>query len=462
MNAYLLVDIGSTYTKLTAVDIDAAEIIATSKHFTTVSTDVRDGYRKALTKLFDEIGKEIKFKKVYASSSAAGGLKMAAIGLVQELTVEAAKRVCLNAGGKVELIFSHYLTKNDLEKIKSSQIDIVLLAGGTDGGNTSSVIHNAKMLAEAKLEMPIIYAGNKSCQDEIKEIFDNYNVNVYICDNVMPKLNVLHIDSSRDVIKKIFLENIISARGIDKLSAEIDGIMFPTPGAVLKAMEILSTGYGSEVGLGELILVDIGGATTDIYSIASGSPKMPNAVNHGLEEPFAKRTVEGDLGMRYSAEAILSNLTDSEISKYLSEGIDLRKEAIKRFTEVSFIPTTKEDEKIDKEFAKLCTSIAFSRHVGTIESVYTPVGVMYYQRGKDLTEVQTIIGTGGVIVHSNNPTEILSNVEVNHNKPQELRPKNPNYFVDKDYILSAMGLLSIDYPEVAIKIMKKRIVRIWN
>ena len=127
------------------------------------------------------------------NSSAAGGLKMAAIGLVEELTVEAAKRVCLNAGGKVDLIFSNKLTKSEVEKIKSSGIDIVLLAGGTDGGNSECVLYNAKMLGEAKVEVPIIYAGNKSVQDEIKEIFTEYDLDGHICENVMPRLNELKL-----------------------------------------------------------------------------------------------------------------------------------------------------------------------------------------------------------------------------------------------------------------------------
>jgi len=457
---FLLVDIGSTYTKLTAVDLEKEDIIATSKHYTTVATDVRIGYNKALEDLYKTIGKKIKFEKIYACSSAAGGLKMAAIGLVEELTVEAAKRVCLNSGGKVDLVFSHNLTKAEVEQIINEKIDIVLLAGGTDGGNSECVIHNATMLGLGGVGIPIVYAGNKSAQDEIRKIFTKYQLNGYLVQNVMPKLNELNIESSREVIKKIFLDNIIEAKGINKLAQEIDGLLLPTPQAVLNAAELLSLGYLNEAGLGDSILVDIGGATTDIYSFSKGLPKTLNTILHGLQEPFAKRTVEGDLGMRYSALGVVNNLMPEEIKGYLSANIDIVQAAKDRRANVEMVPENKEAENIDKLFASICADIAISRHVGTVESVYTPLGVMYYQQGKDLSDVKNIIGTGGVIVHSKDATEILKNIKVNEKKPLELRPKEANYYIDQDYILSSMGLLCEYHPEIALKIMKKRIKRL--
>lgn len=459
MANYLLVDIGSTYTKLTAVNLEKADIIGTSRHFTTVATDVRIGYQKALELLKLQVG-EIEFTKILACSSAAGGLKMAAIGLVEELTVEAAKRVCLNAGGKVDLVYSHFITKKDAENIKNSKIDIVLLAGGTDGGNREAVLHNAKMLGQAKLDIPIVYAGNHACQDEILEIFKEYHLNGYLCDNVMPKLNTLNIDSARETIKNIFMNNIVAAKGIKKLEEEVDGVLLPTPHSVLKAAELLSKGYLHENGLGDIVLVDIGGATTDIYSIGSGDPKRPNAIIHGLQEPFAKRTVEGDLGMRYSALGIIKNLSEEQLKLYLENGIDLVREANYRIQNVDAIPVTKEAKHVDQELAKICVDIAFSRHVGTMETVYTPLGVMYYQTGKDLTDVKYVIGTGGIMVFGDHPESILNQVRFNPKKPLELRPNNPEYLVDGDYVLSAMGLLSLDNPEIALKIMKNRMKRI--
>ena len=459
MTNYLLVDIGSTYTKLTAVNLELTDVIATAQHPTTVDADVRIGYEKALALLKEKTGID-SFKKIYACSSAAGGLKMAAIGLVEELTVEAAKRVCLGAGGRVDLVYSHRITKREALKIKNGNIDIVLLAGGTDGGNSEVVLHNARVLGEAGLKIPIVYAGNKCCQDEIADIFKEYSLNGWICDNVMPRLNKLRIESARDVIKNIFLNNIVAAKGIKKIEAEIDGVLLPTPWAVLRAAELLSKGYLHESGLGEIVLLDIGGATTDVYSIASGHPKTPNAFQRGLEEPFAKRTVEGDLGMRISAPGIIHNLCKEVLFEYAEKGIDLEKEALLRSQNPGMVPKTEREAEIDRLLGSLCADIAFSRHVGFMETIYTPLGVVYYQSGKDLSEVRYVIGTGGVLISEDNPKAILSQVLARMDKPQELRPKDPEFMLDRSYIFSAMGLLSLEHPEIAIRILKKRIKKI--
>lgn len=460
MKRYLMVDFGSTYTKLTAVDIEKEEVIATASHYTTVETDINEGYQNALECLYEKIGGKIIFDKVIACSSAAGGLKMAAIGLVEELTVEAARRVCLGAGGKVDLVFSNKLTSLEVTQIKEKNIDIVLLAGGTDGGNSEVVLYNAEMLGIYGVDVPIIYAGNKSCQDEIRLIFEKYHLKGYFCDNVMPKLNVLNIESANEVIRKIFLENIIEAKGIKKIEATIDEVVLPTPQAVLKAAQLLSEGYLDEEGLGDLMVLDIGGATTDVYSVGWGYPTKPDVVLKGLAEPFAKRTVEGDLGMRYSAEGVMQSMSDRMIYQYQKEGINIEQEAKKRSLNVEFIAKTDGDMKIDTIFAKTCASVATSRHVGKIEMVYTPHGAMYYQTGKNLVDVRYLIGTGGIIINSPYSIEILSSVCYDKNNPVELRPAAPVMMIDNDYILSAMGLLSLYEPLVALRIMKKRIKEI--
>ncbi len=460
MNIYLMIDFGSTYTKLTAVDIEKGILLGTSQFFTTVQTDIREGYHQALNRLYKIIDPEIKFSKTIACSSAAGGLKMAAIGLVEELTVEAAKRVCLGAGGKVDLVLSHHVTREEILKIKDGNIDIILLAGGTDGGNQECVLYNAKMLGEAGIQIPIVYAGNKECHDDIRDIFAKYDINGYICENVMPKLNELNIKSAQSVIRDIFMTNIIEAKGIKKVEAEIDEVVFPTPHAVLKAAELLSKGYMHDEGLGDLVLVDIGGATTDVYSIGSGTPKRSDVILRGLEEPFAKRTVEGDLGVRYSAMGIVESLSEEEIKIYNEKGYDLVKEAKLRSLQVDIVPESEHDSNVDRILAEISTDKAISRHDGKIEAVYTHIGTMYYQVGKDLSNVKYVIGTGGVLINALNPKDILQKVSFTLQKPLELRPQNPTYMLDKSYILGAMGLLSLYHPEIALKIMKETIIPI--
>lgn len=461
MSRYLMIDFGSTFTKLTAVDTQTEDIIATANSFTTVATDITIGYQNALDKLYKKMGGEVRFDKIIGCSSAAGGLKMAAIGLVEELTLEAAKRVCLGAGAKVELAFSHHLTDSDVQKIIDSKIDIILLAGGTDGGNTECVLFNQRKLAERSIKIPIIYAGNKNCADEIRAIAEEYGMNEYICGNVMPKLNELRVDEARDKIREIFLKNIIEAKGIKKIEKAIDKVILPTPEAVLRAAELLSKGYMHERGLGEIILVDIGGATTDFYSMSSASAKRSDVILKGLQEPYAKRTVEGDLGMRYSALGVLSSLSEEEIRVYNDdEGIDLKNELLFRHEHVDSIPSNEHEEKIDRIMGQICVDKSTERHVGKMEEMYTPMGLVYYQFGKDLTQIRYVIGTGGVLVRSKNPTEILKKVEYSLDKPLELRPQHPQYLLDKSYILAAMGLLSEIDPLLALKIMKKHITEI--
>ena len=461
MSKYLMIDFGSTFTKLVAVDTEKEDIIATASHFTTVAEDITIGYTNALQELYKKLGEEIQFDKIISCSSAAGGLKMAAIGLVEELTVEAAKRVCLGAGARVDLVLSHHINKKEVQSIIDKKIDIILLAGGTDGGNSECVLYNAKMLGEAGIQIPIIYAGNKSCVDEIEEIFSEYNLNGYFCENVMPQINVLNIPSARDKIREIFLKNIIVAKGIKKIENVIDKVILPTPEAVLKACDLLSKGYLREPGLGELVTVDIGGATTDMYSMSTASAKRSDVVIKGLEEPYAKRTVEGDLGMRYSALGVLKALTKEEIILINEdENVDMEKELTFRNDHVEVVFDDDHQSKVDLIIGGICVDKAMARHVGKMEEVYTPMGLVYNQTGKDLTKIEYVIGTGGILVNSKDPKKILSKVLGNKNTYLELRPENPRYLLDKDYILASMGLLSEIEPLLALKIMKKHIKEI--
>lgn len=325
MNAYLLIDFGSTYTKLTAVNVETEEILATAKDITTIEDDIMIGFEKAYQKLrlcIEEKNvrfEDINFIKKIACSSAAGGLKMYAIGLVPELTADAAKKAALGAGARVMKTYSYELNHSEIEEIKNSDADILLLAGGTDGGNKKCIIHNAKLIAELKIEIPVLLAGNKSANDEIIEIFDDANIDYIVTENVMPKLNKINEKPTREAIRNIFMTRIVEAKGMKNAEEFISGILMPTPAAVLKAAEVLALGSDDEEGLGNLMVVDIGGATTDIHSLAEGDPSNAGVIPKGLEEPFAKRTVEGDLGMRYSALSLLEAAGTKKIREYLHD-----------------------------------------------------------------------------------------------------------------------------------------------
>ncbi len=455
-NHLLLVDFGSTYTKLTLVDLKKEDVVATAMSYSTVETNIKIGYQKAFEEIKNKVNGKLNIKEVIACSSAAGGLKMAAIGLVPELTLEASKRTCMGAGAKVDLAFSHQLISSDIEKIKNNNIDIILLSGGTDGGHYKTVLHNAEVLSKANLNIPVVYAGNRALHDEITKMFTENNVDFTLCDNVMGELNVLNMDSAKKAIREIFLKKIISAKGIKQIEEEIDQVILPTPESVLLAAKLLAEGYDDEEGLGELMLVDVGGATTDIYSMGDGLPTKIEIVQKGLNEPFAKRTVEGDCGMRYSAPGAVKLISDKEKREYLKNGFDLEEEAQLRYKNPEVLPVSEKDFIVEEIIAKACVRESTLRHVGTIEKYITPLGVMYYQTGKDLNNVKLVIGTGGSIINSPNKWDILKEVE--KKEVLDLRPIKPNYAIDDEYLFSTMGLLSMKEPLIALKILKKHLL----
>src|SRR5699024_6728198 len=325
--------------------------------------------------------------KKLACSSAAGGLKIIAIGLVPELTSEAAERAALGAGARVIKTYSHNLINSELEEIKNSEADMILLAGGTDGGNIECINHNANMIAKYKIDVPIVVAGNKSCNDEIISLFGD-DIEYYITENVMPNLNDINVEPARETIRNIFMKQITNAKGMELVEESISEILMPTPASVLKAAEVLSKGTKDEEGIGDLVVTDIGGATTDIHSIGEGEPSRPSVILRGLEEPIAKRTVEGDLGMRYSAIAVSEAAGNRLMKKYLDiDEYDLEEEFEYRYNNTSFISKEDKDIVFDEAMAKVCLDISMKRHAGKIESIYSPLGAMYSQTGKDLIEL---------------------------------------------------------------------------
>lgn len=462
MNALLLIDFGSTYTKLTAVDMENEEIIANAKALTTVQSDIMIGFQNAYGIMKEKCkGKDIQFNEMLACSSAAGGLKMVAVGLVPDLTAEAAKRAALGAGSRILEVYSHELTLREIRDMIQKKPDIILLAGGTDGGNKDCIIHNAKMIAMNIKDVPIVVAGNKKANDEIEEIFLQQGIHYVITDNVMPKLNILNVEPAREAIRDIFMKKIVEAKGMKRIESYIEGILMPTPAAVLNAAKILANGTDEEEGIGDLIIVDIGGATTDIHSIAEGEPTKPGIMRTGLQEPYAKRTVEGDLGMRVSAESLWQTVATRKIKKFAPNlPYNVQERCNYLAQHVNEIPQTPEEVEFDEAMSMAATEVAMERHVGVLEDVYTPMGKVYSLNGKDLSNTKYVIGTGGVLIYSENPGKILKAGLYSEENPKYLKPMKPKLLVDKTYILSAMGLMAVKYPNQAIRILKKYLINV--
>lgn len=452
MKPLLLVDFGSTYTKVTAVEAESARLLGTAQSYTTVEQDISLGLEKALSELKGQTG-PVEYIKRYACSSAAGGLRMIASGLVPSLTSEAAKRAALGAGAKVIKTYAYELTEDDAEEIAALVPDILLLCGGTDGGNSACALHNAEVIAAVPRDFPVVIACNRACARKCAEMLTAAGREAIVTENVMPAFNSLNIEPCQKVIREVFLRRIIQAKGLSRMHELISGILMPTPAAVLQALTVLS----EEVG--ELCAVDLGGATTDIYSITEGLPTKAGTVLRGLPEPYAKRTVEGDIGMRYSAHGVLEAVG----IKRLCANAEISEESMTQWlTRIGerkgILPQEEWERQADYALAATAIEVGLARHAGEIEAVYTPMGLAYQQTGKDLTRVKQLLLTGGALIHTGKAEELARRAMSTPHYPSSLMPREAQPIVDRHYILSAMGLLSQYDHDLAKTMMIKELL----
>jgi len=454
----LAVDFGSTYTKVKAFDLADYLFLGSGSSPTTLDEGIMTGLEAAIADLEARLKRPFQPDLRMACSSAAGGLRMITIGLVPSLTVQAAKYAALGAGAKIVGVYSGELNRKEVGQIELLAPDIILLCGGTDSGNQNVIIANAKQLSESTNGSPIIVAGNKSAADKIENIFRCAQKDFVVTDNVMPELGVLNIDGVQESIRKWFLDKIIRAKGLDAAQKFMNGNLIPTPSAVLQAAELISKGSKSEEGIGELVIVDIGGATTDIHSAAEGDPEEGGVIYRGFKEPFIKRTVEGDIGMRHCVEGIIqaaglegiaysSGVVPSILQKYCSTLSD----------RCAYLPESPEQGRMDTALAKAAIELAIDRHAGKLTSAYTSSGEILIQKGKDLRNVSAVIGTGGAIAYHASPLALLQVTRFNARAPFSLRPKDPRFHVDRHYLLYAVGLIAQIDPVAALRVARRYI-----
>ena len=458
----LFVDFGSTFTKVVLLDLDTLTVVGRTQRPSTVDTDITIALRAAMEDIGGILGGQVEYRYKLATSSAAGGLKMAAIGLVPELTAEAAKRAALGAGAKITGVYAYQLTRKELEEIEGEGLDLILLAGGTDGGERETITGNAEKLARlGGLRAPIIVAGNRTASDQVSAVLTSAGKEHVITDNVMPEIGILEVDKVRDIIRELFIKRIIEAKGLKNAEEFIDEILMPTPTAVIAAAKLLAEGTDEEEGLGELAILDIGGATTDIHSVAKGDPTEPGLVKKGLPEPYVKRTVEGDLGMRYNASTIVQVAGEAFFKESIDDpGLDLHR-AVSRFARnPESLPESEADGALDQALARAATRVAMDRHAGRIETTYGPNGPVYIQYGKDLRDLKTVIGAGGPLIFGPAPEIILRETLFSEANPFSLRPRKPTFYLDGKYLLYAVGLLSEKEPVKAFKLGRKYLQRL--
>jgi len=203
--------------------------------------------------------------ETFVNSSAAGGLRMTVHGLTYSMTARAAREAALGAGAVVKLVTAGRLTDFDLEEIRAIRPNIILLAGGVDFGEAEIILHNAEMLASLRLPTPVVYSGNAAIRKAVQKIFHDASIEVMLSANVFPDVDVLNIEPVRGLVHEVFNRHIIHAPGMERFSEYTRWGILPTPGAVLRAAELFA-----EV-LGDCLVFDVGGATTDVHSVTDGS-----------------------------------------------------------------------------------------------------------------------------------------------------------------------------------------------
>jgi uncharacterized protein (TIGR01319 family) len=235
----LVAEIGSTTTVVNAfngIHTDNPEFIGQGQSPTTVlDGDVTIGLKGAIDDLKTNLGvTDFSYEELLATSSAAGGLKMTVHGLVYDMTAKAAKEAALGAGAIIHTVTAGKIRRTEINKIINIKPNIILIAGGLDYGERDTALENAEKIADLMLGIPVIYAGNIENQEEMREIFKDYNSKLYIVENVYPKVDLLNVEPTRKVIQSVFEEHIIHAPGMTKVRELVTGPIIPTPGAVME------------------------------------------------------------------------------------------------------------------------------------------------------------------------------------------------------------------------------------
>ncbi len=428
------VDVGSTFTKATLVDLDAGAVVGRAEHPTTIGTDVLDGVDACIAALGLAPGEA----PLLACSSAGGGLRIAVVGNEELVTAEAGRRVALSSGGKVVAVVAAAAGPAGLHALGDP--DVVLLTGGTDGGNAEVILDAARSLVAADWRGPVVVAGNADAAAEVSAVLAPAAVPHVVAPNVVPRIGVLRPDGARAAIREVFLAHVIGGK---HLSAREGGAAFvrlvrgATPDVVLTGVEVLAGQAGA------VVVVDVGGATTDVHSVVDLDPERSDGdLAREVVAPTAvTRTVEGDLGMRWSATTTVAAAGDHSLADA----------AAARTADPSYLPATDADRDDDEAIARAAAGLALRRHAGRSRVVVGPEGRVVERTGTDLREVDLVVASGGALRHGRPGVvdrvlrgSLGADVEGGWQLPERAR-----VVVDGDYVLAAVGLLAADHPGAA-------------
>lgn len=447
------VDIGSTWTKGAAFAVDADEHVRLLDRAACPTTvhDLEEGFMHVLRALVpdDPLGRlRNGALRLQYSSSAKGGLAVAAIGLVPEVTLEIGKMAAQSAGARLTQVFSYQLTRGDIARLEETPPDILLFAGGTDGGNLRYVLDNAAALGASAIDCDIVYAGNRAAAEEVAQCLRGKRL--HIVDNLMPVFNEANPEPARDALRRIFLGTIVRGKGLDRI-VQVTGVEpVPTPLAMLEYVQAIRT---HAPGWESFMLFDMGGATTDVYS-AHREETQPGTLRRGLAEPDVKRTVEGDLGMRVSAQAAAKaagTLPQASMPQDATNASVLAEYAERLARCPDHLPQNADEQRLDETLAGVCVSLAGARHAGRCAPVFTPEGEIQLQTGRDLRRIDKVIGSGGWLARASAfaPAAWLAAQSLDARGRTVLVPRTFTYFRDAEALFPLLANLAREIPRGA-------------
>ncbi|RNM12964.1 glutamate mutase L [Nocardioides pocheonensis] len=438
------VDFGSTFTKAALVDTGAGELLATTQHRTTLpgptGGDVLDGYDACLAALEQEHPGAADARTL-ACSSAGGGLRVAVLGNEALVTAEAGRRVALSSGGKVVVVLGSDRASGELAAaFAETRPDVLLLTGGTDGGDRESVVAAAAEVAASGWRGPVVVAANRDAQETVVGLLAD--VSHVVADNVVPRIGVLAPESARRAIREVFLSHVIGGKHLSARTTRAGQtfasmVRGATPDVVLTGVELLAAQLDTSVPGGGVVVVDIGGATTDVHSVVVLDPEEAGLSREVVATTPVTRTVEGDLGMRWSAATTAEAAAEA--------GLALPADAVRRAADPAYLPEDEDERAGDEALATAAGLLAVRRHVGRSRVVLSPEGRVVERTGKDLRAVELLVGSGGVLRAADpaRARRILAAATGRDPEGWQL-PEDPRIVVDRDYVLAAAGLLALD------------------
>ncbi|MET8278020.1 glutamate mutase L [Micromonospora sp. NPDC005174] len=437
MTLAVCADVGSTYTKAAVVDLAAGVLVGAAAAPTTVGSDVLRGLDAAVTAATAGLG--ARDMPWYVCSSAGGGLRLAVIGYEALVTAQAGRRVGLSAGAHVVHTAAGRLDAAALTALRAARPDVVLLVGGTDGGDADTICHNATRLARARWRTPVVLAGNADVRAELTGLLEAAGVPVSGADNVLPRIGVLAPASARAAIRAVFLRHVIGGKRLSRGTRFTRLVRAATPDAVLTGVEVLADTIG-----GDLAVVDVGGATTDVYSVLTPDERATGPGREVAGSLWRARTVEGDLGMRWSAPGVVRAAVEERL---LTDADDLGEAAARRAADPAFLAADDVERAVDARIATLAATVALRRHAR---------GVATGERaGRDLRDVRLLVGSGGVLRHApvDASGQVLAAVLADHAGGWAL-PRAARAVVDVDYVLAAGGLLAEEHRAAAQALLR--------